>query len=169
MCDERLSDDASALLARVARLENSDSETRSSKLTETVSSVQPEDDTPQPKDDIPQPEDDTPADAHTADVPDSEPQIMDSGLELPDSTAGSDFWSDVLDMLKSNPPVHALLNDDTKVHVKHEENVLTIRAGDVFTAGSIEKKEFFEPLKSAVGKVLGHKVVVRVETSIGKF
>jgi hypothetical protein len=101
-----------------------------------------------------------PVDEDTADNTDSEI----SGL-----VGGGDFWLDTLNLLKNNPPVHALLNDDAKVQAGLDGNVLTICVRDAFTAGLIEKKEFIGPLKDAVKKVSGSEIVVRVETGTGNF
>jgi DNA polymerase-3 subunit gamma/tau len=137
MCDERLSDNASALLARLARLENSEERTPITTLTDTVNVAQTEED-----------------------LPIDEPVTNDND---------TDFWSAILNQLKGNPPVYALLNDDAKVQAEFKDNMLIIRARDVFTAGSIEKKEFFRPLKDAAVKVFGREVAVRVETNVGEF
>ena len=73
-----------------------------------------------------------------------------------------DLWPDILDLLKSDPSVYALLSDSYKVQALLSEDTLNIYVTDLFTANMIESG-FSGPLKEAAGKVLGRDMIVRVE------
>jgi len=91
------------------------------------------------------------------------PGSPDNGPE----NSGGGFWGNILELLKSEYPVYAALNDSSKAQAELRENVLLIRTDDEFIAGSIINGSFTEPLKDAAFKALGREVAIRVESSSG--
>ena len=196
LCDERLSDDAAAMLARIARLETGPQTTA---FTETAISTEPQSRAepdkqksaspkPVPKnvlaEGVPAPGV-TPGDS-AADAPAPEPQSNESAdmsllSSIPGETGFSPepqsdvseksdggFWQDILELLKSEFAVYAALNDSSKVQAELRDNVLMIRTSDGFIAGSIRNGTFTEPLKEAAYKALGREVAIRVESVNGE-
>jgi len=94
---------------------------------------------------------------------DSESLTETSDLKTPPEELSSGFWTDILELLKDDIPVHALLSDSAKVQAEQQDSALIIRARDIFTINSIESKMFSEPLREAAKSVLGREVFVRVE------
>ena len=90
-------------------------------------------------------------------APDS---VVDGVVEV--SHAG-DFWQDILEHLKDDIPIHALLGDKSQVQAELQDNTLIVRAGSPFTVSTIESDMFSVPLKKAAYKALGRDVVIRVE------
>jgi len=86
-----------------------------------------------------------------------------SALESPKSG----FWEDILEQLRNNIPVHALLSDGANVQAELLGSTLIIRAGNLFTISTIESDMFSEPLKEAASKVLGREIIIRVEAGSG--
>ena len=194
MCDERLSDDAATVLARVAKLEQSEIwKAGAAGLVNSAGAVESE---PDRTDRALASEPDR-ADRALASEPNladralaSEPNLADRALDLksaiPDSTHSApaapsssspvsplsatdntSFWDEILSELKNEAAVYALLGDSTSVQAELKEGLLTIRATNPFTANTIESKMFSGPLKAAAGKVLGREVILRVEISDG--
>ena len=189
MCDERLSDDTTALLSRVKNLEErAESEMKpegpatrrpgpasvgAAGAAGRTAAVAAADHEPQtPDSELRNPNSGFPLES-SADpkltVPDTELPAPDNELPAPDSepamkAESGDFWRDILDHIKSNASVYAVLNDSEKVRAELRDQVLYITAGDSFTSGSINSKRFSEPLREAAGKVFGREVIIRVET-----
>jgi len=209
ICDVRLSDDAAAVLARVAKLEvNSEFEIRNSELSrdsangvnleltkdknsilnsefakdensvlnsefakdgwrETGGQVAAPSLTP-PKDiDVAAESvvsDKTGAGEATHGGEDADVS-SDSEFRIPNSEFK--FWHDILELLKSDVPVYALLSDGANVQAELRDGLLIVRATNLFTVSTIESKMFSEPLREAARKILGQEVVVRVEAGGG--
>jgi len=173
MCDERLSDEAPALLARLNRLEENPASVPSSpKLKDdsanaanaagaanasgaanaagAADAAKGDDSNSKAK----------PADARVTDeTPDSklQPKASDGGV-----------WADILELLKSDVPVHAFLSDSSRVRAEIKDGILEVCAGDQFTVNMIESGAFSEPLKTAAGKVVGREVIIRVKAGESK-
>jgi len=158
MCDERLSNDETALLSRLSRLEDGNfvPVSTSSPCNEDVLKIY----------------------SSNAEVPEAEKPDT-SVLRIGDkeiSEAGEGFdrgssddlyenkFSDILEILKKEPSLQALLGDKAKIHNEGDGNRITLTVGDSFSADLI-KSEFFEVIKDAAGKVLGHDVIINVEVS----
>ena len=169
MCDVQLSGDYPALLSRISVLEDGTAPDMQIKKTgaarqndagiQTCVSVPPPDEPSV-----------SPVVATTDEspviIPDpepGEPLYHSPGPEPVQETTQRGFWQDILDILKSDPPVHALLGDSTKIQAELQDSILIISAGDMFTAGSIESGMLSAPLRDAAEKVLGHEVIVRVD------
>jgi len=193
LCDERLSDNAPDLLARIERLEgNSGSRIKNSGSgTEPPSNI----DAPPGGSEIAPPSSsdtaETVQDAGNTNIghmPGSEnlaTVLQDAAPRAPEADSNSslstphfpeqalrapepgDFWPAILELLKSDPPVYALLSDSSKIQAELQSNILIISAGDIFTVSSIESKMFLEPLKTAALKALGREVAIRVQTVSG--
>lgn len=88
-----------------------------------------------------------------------------STLNPPDPPVGAgDFWSDILEILKSDIAVYAVLSNSSRVQAELRDNILILRTGEPSIASQIESKMFAEPLKKAASDVLGREVVIRAET-----
>jgi len=92
--------------------------------------------------------------------------ILNSQPSTPDPQSGG-FWQDILELLKSDVPVYALLSDSANVQAELRDNMLIVRAASPFTVNTIESKMFSVPLKEAAGKAIGREVIIRVETGGG--
>jgi len=123
MCDDRLSDDASALLSRISRLEEN----------VTVS--------------------------HPVAAPPSVemPAVID---KPPSGHTSTDFWHDLLELLKGEPNVYVLLSNSSEVHAKQQNNELVISVTHPLTASTIKSSV---PLEEAAKKLLGNDIRIRVE------
>jgi len=186
MCDERLSDDTSALLSRVARLE-SDAGQRNAQIIMQNAEIEDEDERREPEALITTPLemacDDAEVEAEVAcddegSGPEAEVACDDEGSKPEAEVARDDvdseavseeapergFWDEILELLKGDAAIHALLNDSQKIHAELRESTLIISAGDIFTAGSIKSETNSKLLKDAAVKVLGHDIVLRVDT-----
>ena len=140
MCDERFSDDFAALLSRISRLETGE------KMPASPVSISEEkiENTPAPElSDVVNP----------IAVEDVQPEA---------TYETGDFWPSVVEHLRNEPPVYALLSDSSKVKTQQDGNTLTLHVADSFTAGLI-KNEFYTLLKETAEKALGHEVFIRVE------
>ena len=80
----------------------------------------------------------------------------------------TDFWSEILESLKEDIAVHAVLSDSTNVKAELRDGALVILATSPFTVNTIESKMFSEPLGEAASRVLGRSIPIRVETGVGK-
>jgi hypothetical protein len=74
----------------------------------------------------------------------------------------NDFWSHMLELLKSEPSLYALLSDSSRVQAQKNENAVVINVTDEFTA-SLISADFLELLKEAAKKIFEHDVMIRVE------
>ena len=185
MCDERLSDDFPALLARIARLENGAAEPGTGNKEPRVEDAG----APQSKatHDEELNDKDTPTaksrfeeDIASEDVAEEREDYKDRDAvdeagkkwntdnekpadeDIADDSGG--FWQDILNLLMDDPSVYAVLSDRSKVKVELQDNILKISADDAFTKTSIESGIIPEPLREAAGKVLGREIIIRVET-----
>ena len=141
MCDERLSDDAPALLSRISRLEDV------AELRNVESRIQ------------------------NPEFKGAESRMQNAELKGEDNSSipNSDevFWLSILDLLKRDISIYSLLSDSSKIQAERKDNTLIIRAGDMFTISLVESPRFADPLKDAAIKVIGENAVVRVEASGG--
>jgi len=110
--------------------------------------------------------DDDAADDDAADNDSSDEQLPDLEEAGFVTIEPGGFWLEILDLLRSDPSVHALLSDSSTVQARQNEGIIIVNVTDSFTASLIES-EFSGPLKDAAGKVLGRDVVIRVETGGG--
>ncbi|MCL1897181.1 MAG: DNA polymerase III subunit gamma/tau, partial [Clostridiales bacterium] len=150
MCDERLSDDSSAMLARIAKLENN------AQSTMHVGADAPG----RPKE--PAKKRDAVHEDAGADVPAPVPgSPQEPAAEQPKGESG--FWHDILEQLKDDASIYMLLSDESKFQTERQEGTLIIRASNAYFAGQIETKMFSDPLREAAGKVFGREVLIRVE------
>ena len=74
------------------------------------------------------------------------------------------FWTEMLNLLKNEPSVYALLGDSSKVQARKEENAVVVRVTDEFTANLV-KSEFSQLLKDAAKNVLGRDVQINTEVA----
>ena len=189
MCDERLSEDAPALLARIARLENADCGMQCAELTVSDIRQEPKDDSAQqysergeqglpftgPAQKLDSANTDNTARDKTETensellIPGSESeQAQEHAQEKETSPAPElDFWQKVLEQLKDNVPVYALISDSAKVQAQQQNGTLIIRAGNPYTLAQIGSEMFSEPIKEAAAKVLGREVIIRTEAVEG--
>ena len=176
ICDERLSDDVPAMLARVAKLEadfesgvrkpepasfdargaggahGAPMEPGVPERRAPVAALAP---------DLSEPR--APGAALAPDV--SEP--LAPGAALANGAPGGGFWEDILDILKSDDSVYALLGDSSNVEAELQGGSLIIRASSPFIVSTIASNMFSDPLKEAARKVLGRELVIRVEAGGG--
>ena len=185
MCDERLSDDFPALLARIARLENGAAESgagnkkfliedEGAPQSEVPFNVASNDKATPPA--RPAFEEDVASEALAEEREEHKVRDAVGGADEKRKTENEDssnentgdgpngFWQDILDLLKNDPPVYAVLSESSKIMAGLQDNTLKISAGDAFTKSSIESGMVMEPLREAAGKVLGREMLIRVET-----
>ncbi|MCL2391569.1 MAG: DNA polymerase III subunit gamma/tau [Oscillospiraceae bacterium] len=215
LCDERLLDDTSALLARIVRLESSDrvpgaayiehATTEVASNTTSVPKVHSQTDTkatsvakteepewPEPEtaaeihekpEEINAPEVNTEpvAKAKPTDIADPETSAEPSTIDVSEehteasigtttqtvSNAANDYWAKILDILKDEVAVYALLSDSSDITAELIDNALIIRAGNPFAVQQIESKMFFDLIKDAACNVLGREILLRVESFEG--
>ena len=91
---------------------------------------------------------------------------LDSGMELKPEPSGGSSWSDILEALKGDAAVYALLSDSASVQAELQDGMLIIRANNLFTVSSIESN-FSGLLRETAHKVLGRDVAIRVEACVG--
>ena len=182
MCDDRLSGDVPALLSRISKLEENpvrsvQAKTEAAAQSDTLSVADATDTEAAAQHDtgaVVQSDVVSTTDAEDSPPVISEPPVMvdtdEPGLHIPDpepeqeqETPERGFWDDILDLLKNDPPVYALLSESTKIHAELQNSILIIRTGDIFSASSIESGMLSAPLRAAAEKVLGHEVIIRVE------
>ena len=174
MCDERLADDNTALLARIARLEavqggavNAECEMRNAELIGDDERRDVIEECILP---IEESEDSCASGASDEESQlstlNSQPSTLNSQLSTLNSPEGG-FWSEILELIKDDIAVYAQLSDSTKVQAELQDSVLILRASNPFTAFQIESDMFSEPLKDAAKKVLGREIIIRVESGGG--
>ena len=181
MCDERLSDDASALVSRISRLEAGapvivvktekpvDPEIVDTNVHETEKPADPD---IMVQDDHKTDEPVDPAEESINEVNESinysavTEEAVDSD-DISETSEGAvdsgDYWLDILELLKNDPSVHALLGDSSKVRAKYDDGSLLITVTDSFTSHLI-KSDFSEHIKEAARKIFDRDVIIHVET-----
>jgi len=159
LCDERLSDDNASLLARVERIENSGLVRPGGQESGGAASPPPAVQKNAAPEGVEEPGDKKSAPKTPANP---EPKAPNSKLK-PEPQAQRDgaFWQDILEQLKGDVSVHALLSDSSEISVELQANVLLIRTKTPFSMAQIESKMFSDPLRTAAAKVLGHEVILR--------
>jgi len=159
MCDERLSDDPAAVLSRLARLESNPQPVYEAVIAASEPQAHEQDALIEGLRVEP---------AMTSLVS-QQPPLAPATPESSTAPESSDigFWGEILDLLKDNAPVYALLSDGVMVGAEHREGMLTVRVNNSFTAAQIESKMTSGPLKDAAEKILNREVVIRVETVSG--
>jgi DNA polymerase-3 subunit gamma/tau len=166
MCNEQLSDDAPALLSRIAKLEeNSELGIRNAEL-KSESLIRREALDPY-----------MPSPAQNGKVSNSHvgttaPVVRSSDLSEVSTRSESsgdcgDEWSSILENLTSDMSIHSLLSDSANIQAELRDNTLFIRACDQFTISLIESKKFMDPLAEAAQQALGRRVLIHVELSEG--
>ncbi|MDR2570323.1 MAG: DNA polymerase III subunit gamma/tau [Oscillospiraceae bacterium] len=153
MCDERLSDDTSALLSRISQLETNGYISIADTAVTTDRDFKHRSDAIADRD----------VDAVTDRDAEVKPETVESGPSL--TTVPDDFWTNILSILKKDPSVYALLSDNSKVQAKHNNNTLNIKVADSFTANLI-KSEFSELIKEAAFSVFNRNVIISVELGV---
>ncbi|MCL2151957.1 MAG: DNA polymerase III subunit gamma/tau [Oscillospiraceae bacterium] len=174
ICDEQLSADASAMLARIAGLEVTGIENRRPRTVLAGKEPQAEGSENYPSMDMNM-NMDKDKDTVPAQKP---PEILVAPIEQevvpktpvapiiqnnPETDESKGFWLDILEILKEDLAVYTLLSDSENVHAELRAGTLTIRASNLFTVNTIESKMFSEPLKAAASKALGREIIIRVE------
>jgi len=191
MCDERLTDNSEALLSRIAQLEaNKVAPTAPASHTEPDEpnleqvSIHEPDTTIPAIDEAPYYNTDDAFTNETFADDTTDPNPIESETVIPETEqehaspvaaedaaahdtppvtpASGDFWTDALELIKSEPFLYALVGDSSKVQAEQEDNAVIIKVADEFTATQI-KSEFMDLLKEIVKKVLGHDSALRVE------
>ena len=144
LCDESLSDDRSALLARIEKLESG-----AQLVSVPAASTPPPAGAPS---------------AETAPTIDT-PVGIDARIDPPpeQSPSSTNIWDEILKLLKKEPQAYAVLSDPAKVSAEIQTDRIIIRVSDPFTINMIENKPISEPLKSAAEKVLKRDVAIFVE------
>ena len=177
MCNERLSDDAAALLARIARLEAQDREKgearREKENAADAESGKLEVESEKSGDgDAENDSQITISNSHlkTIDVEDG----VNSEFRIPNSELSADpesdvpkggFWHDILELLKDDVPIYMLLSDSANIQAQQQDGTIIIHTGNAFTAEQVKSKMFSAPLKEAAEKVLGREIIIRVEAA----
>jgi len=157
LCDERLSDNKSALLSRISELEKS-IRSGARHIDPVVIEPPPE---PMIAEAVEEPEKPV-----VAAIPDSDMKThipAQAPVQTPVQDAGDDVWASVLALFRKNVPVYALLSDKSKVRASLKAGTLVITAKDKFTSGTIESHQL-DAIREAVSEVLGKNTNVRVET-----
>ena len=192
MCDERLSDDFPALLSRIKRLEELTAEQKSANGELRVESGELRVESREPRAESGELRVESGEGEVTVNNSNSQAIQSDTNEDLansqfsmrsalfsnsqsdttplstlnpPDPPVGAgDFWSDILEILKSDIAVYAVLSNSSRVQAELRDNILILRTGEPSIASQIESKMFAEPLKKAASDVLGREVVIRAET-----
>ena len=188
ICDERLSDDIPALLSRIERLEDAQRKHGSVRRAAGVNTPETQDKRETHTQEAQGEEESDVQVAHgeikagTQEINgDIETGTKEMKGEIETGTwetqgeidanvqekQGSDFWNNILERLKSDMSIYSLLSDSTKVQAELRDNVIIIRAGDVFTVSLIDSKKFSDPLKEAARNVIGPDTLTRVELGGG--
>ena len=146
MCDERLSDEPPALLSRIALLE----EQLKTQELHLLPVIPIENDSSEAA---------SAQSAHEDDELSAFEEVSDKHFK---QTSGG-FWDEILELLKSEPPVHSVLCDQSKVLAQLRDGTIVIRAEDMFTVSQIGTDMFLKPLKDAAAKALGREAAILVE------
>ena len=191
MCDERLSDDTTAILSRVTRLEeqgigngelrieNGEQNAVNGELrvrgrgAHCASATGELESKPETK---PEPEiksksisePDVSTESEIESQPESEPEPKsepetEHKSEPNIDSESDDFWTDILKQLESEPSLYAVVSNKDRVWAELKEGFITIRASDQFTVNQLEMDMFLNPLKDAAKKALGRETVIRIE------
>ena len=187
ICDERLSDDTSALVARIAKLEDAriygvqDSAPGDERKYEVRDTILDDDG----NSGIINPEPGIDADESQSVILPDDPQDSEEEMAAPvaenmheasgdaggstdsPSESSADFWHNILEQLKGDMAVYSLLSDSERVNAQLCDGALIVGVGDLFTAGLIESKDYSDLLARAAQKALGSTVAIRVEISTG--
>ena len=187
ICDERLSDGIPALLSRIERLEGAQSAQGSAVRSHGAGVGAPENEG-EGESGVREASGEIQVSTFEAQgevelsTPETQGEVEDEvkggkGINTPEipgekkvstqETQGADYWNSILERLKSDMSVYSPLSDSAKVQAELRDNVLIVRAGDIFTVGLIESKKFSDPLKEAARKVLGPDTLTRVELGGG--
>ena len=153
MCDERLSDDTSAMLSRIAVLESAEggvAERSNSQFTIHNSQLAPDSQVSSLNSPL--------------STPDSQLPTPHSTLQTPNSQLPA-FWDNILNHLKKDMSIYSLLSDKTRIQAEQQDNALLIHTGDLFTVSLIKSKKFFDPLTEAARKILGQNTEIRIDVS----
>jgi len=187
MCDERLSDDSAAMLSRISRLEADEAENtlagkvnsvaakgfcdvEAVKGVDKVDLVKSDDEAVAVKsvdeadavksvDEAVAVKSDVEADVAAID------EVAAAGIDVKPVADDANFWSVVLEFLRSDPPVYALLSDSSKAQAHKTGDKLVVNVTDSFTASLIES-DFSVPLKEAAVKASGHNIDISVVVGI---
>ena len=157
MSDERLSNDLTAVDARVTRLEEYSGDVSRPKVEQSVNIKEsPVVLPPESEIEIEEANSVVLTPEIEAEVESVNPVVEDTNTVISD-----DFWSEITALLRREPAVYALLSDSAKVKAKLQDGILIINVTDFFTASSIEA--VIPLIKDAAVNVLGRDVIVRVE------
>ena len=191
ICDERLSDNSSALLSRITQLEENRGEAGAVNAECRMQNAELEgaDAVDDENHKVQSTEHKTEVIDVAADVVNAECRMQNAELEDEDTEhsgqwsvvssretegaagVGTDIelprlWRDILEHLRNEKSIYALLSDSARIQTELSEEALIIRAGDMFTVRLIEEK-FIEPLRDAAQKTLGRNVLIRFEIAGG--
>jgi hypothetical protein len=75
----------------------------------------------------------------------------------------TDFWAGILRLLENEPALHAVVGDRTQVSAEMRDDILFVRAKDLFSSNTLNKDGNKKLLKDAAREALGREVAVRVE------
>ena len=140
LCDESLSDEPAAMLARLARLESG--------ITAKPEIAQ----RPEP---VPEPE------------PESEPEPEPEPESEPEPELANDFWQEILKRLQKEKALYVILSDPDKAQAELRDGLIILNVKDIFSANTIGTKTNNDLIKSVAQQVLGREVIIRVETVAG--
>jgi len=172
MCDERLTDDNTALLSRISNLEmnntsftGSDISSSTYKPVETISEKKLEvnlEPNPEPNPETPaQKEIELDYTTHTDPEPNPETPVS----AEPDRNTPGKAAADIFDLIKTEPSLNALLGESSKLYTENDDNLIIINVTDTVTADMITAS-FSETIKEAIIKILGRDVPFNIEISI---
>ena len=117
--------------------------------------------------DVPNPSvaNDVPIIPETLDVPES--SVGDGVLDVPSvpNPPEGGFWQDILDILKDDPAVYAVIGNKKRIRAEYRDGALNLQTGEQQVVDQMESRMFSEPLKDAAEKVLGQGVRINIELS----
>jgi len=147
MCEETLSTESSALLARITKLEEGIVDNAECGMRNAESEIKNNNSEFR----IPNSELET----------QSEPQPE---LQHPTSPPQpDDYWTSILRHLSDQPSIYSILSNEDRIYAEQKDGSFTIYATDQFTVKQLGMDAFLNPIKEAVQKVLGKETIVRIE------
>ena len=179
MCDERLSDDTSAILSRVTKLEehgvgNAELGIENGELrvrgrgAHCASAMGELESKPEIKPELEiKPESTSEPDVSIESEIEFQPKSETEPKSEPDIDSESDdFWAAILKQLENEPSLYAVVNSEDRVWAELNEGIIIVRADNQFTVNQLQMDMFLNPLKEAALKALGREVIIRIELGI---
>ena len=80
--------------------------------------------------------------------------------------SNSTFWDEILKYLENQPSIHSAISNKDRIWAEYKEGFLTIYVDDQFKVNQLEMDMFINPLKDAALRVFERDVIIRVELGV---